>query len=286
MLPGEVHARRQVRAGHAALLRDSNTFQTFAIGLLSGGTFNLQGTRGVDDAVCLVALGLFIKACKQHRSVQLLARAGLGEDALALTRCLFETTLALVLTLKDRVRMRSNGVLMPTVPSRHAGSMLRARLYLANIAFEHDRTLREFGRTRGLRRFRRRAGALREVARQVGPAEYAIGPQWSQRLRRSRSYSGGSVKDLALTLRFLPTYATLYRYASWSVHAIDLAHFVTQPAQAGARLRVQIAPSDAEVPGAVNVANALLLACVRSLNRRFRLGHNQTINGHARQLNL
>ena len=286
MLPGEVAARRQVRAEHGPHLRDTNAFHTFAVSLIRNGNFNLQGIRGVDDAVCLVALGLFIKACKQHRSVQLLARAGLGEDALALTRCMFETTLALAFTLKERFRWRRDGVPMPAARSRHTGSMLRARLYLANMAFENERTLREFGRTTGLRRFRRRADAAREVALQVRTAEQGIGAEWSRRLRQSRSYSGLSVKDLALSLRFAQAYGTLYRYASWSVHAIDLAHFITLSPEAGAIPEVHIAPSNGELIGALGMANAQLLACSRLLNHRLRLGQDHAIDGHARQLNI
>src|SRR5437899_2303953 len=118
MLPGEAPARRQVRAVHGALLRDTNVFHSFAVGLLAAGELNLQGVRDVDPVVALVTLGLFTKACWQHRSVQLLARSGLGADALALARCLFETALALGFVLKDRIRLRGDGKFLPRVPGR------------------------------------------------------------------------------------------------------------------------------------------------------------------------
>jgi hypothetical protein len=286
MLPGEVPARRQVRAGHGVLLRDTNLFHTFAVSLLDRDVLNIQGLRDLDPVVALVTVGLFTKACWQHRSVQLLARAGLGADALALARCLFETTLALGFVLKDRVRLRRDGGFLPPVPGRPLNSRLRARLYLANIAFENARTLNEYQRTKGLKRFRGAAAARAEVARQVGDGEQAVGSQWSDRLRAKRTYSGVSIKDLALSLGLGPTYKTLYKYASWSVHALDLTHFVTFPAGEDRPPHLQLAPHEGEVRRVIDVSNAILLSCVRTFNRRFRLGEDQNVEEHARQLNL
>jgi len=290
MLRREAAARGRVRAHHAALLRGANRFHTFAVSLVAGGgRVNLQGarTRDMDEIVVLVSLGLFTKACWQHRSGQLLARAGLGADAIALTRCLFETTLALAFVLRRRLRLRRGRDRrpLPPVPGWPLNSRLRARLYLANIAFENDRVFREFQDIRGLRRFRRRAAAARSVVQQVRDGEAAIGPEWTRRLRDSRSFSGVSIKDLALSLRLAAAYATLYRYGSWSVHAIDLTHFITLP-DPGRPPLIQLAPHEGDVASAVSVANNLLLVCVRFVNERFGLDRDRAIERHAYRLSL
>lgn len=77
----------------------------FAVSILNP-QIKIRGSKGIDDSVVYVCLGLFVKACRQFRSVQRLCQAGLGSDAHALTRNLFETWLALMFVERRRVTLK------------------------------------------------------------------------------------------------------------------------------------------------------------------------------------
>src|SRR5712692_3599688 len=112
MLPNDRANRALVRARCKKLLRQAADLHNFAVAVLQQSVASGEEQSGlripnrqIDSSVVFVTLGLYVKACKQHRSILLLARAGLGPDALAIARNLFETTLALTFILRKQVRL-------------------------------------------------------------------------------------------------------------------------------------------------------------------------------------
>jgi len=282
MLPDEQIVRAELQARFAEAFQGMSGLLSFAAGLVTSGEIRLTQLRGLDPAVVQVALGLYVKACKQFRSILALCEYGLGEDAHALTRNLFETTVALVFVLRHRVTLTSQGKTLPRVRGKPLTAKLRARLYMANIAFEHQRTLYEWERTKGLKHAAKTLDK-KGISERVNAAEKAIGQEWSKRLKERRTYSGTTLKDLALTLRLAQAYATLYRSASWSTHATDLPQFVRLAPRAGTPT-LYLSPGDAWVPQTIRGASLLLVICIEFLNERFGLGHEQRIQEEKHRL--
>jgi ribosome-binding protein aMBF1 (putative translation factor) len=109
---------------------------------------------------------------------------------------------------------------VPKVKGKPLSTRFRARLYIANLAFEKERMLGQWLKTPGLLRTAKRAARL-AIQERVKQAEAVIGADWAARLKRTRSYSGLSIKDLAESLKLTTSYATFYRSASWPTHATD-----------------------------------------------------------------
>jgi len=236
----------------------------------------------LDPAVHLVALALYVKACKQTRAIWHLCELGLGLDASALVRHLFETTVALAFVLRKRVFLRRGGKRSPPVRGKPLNRRLRARLYLANMAFEQERTLDDWLKTRGLKRHARTKLDPKSIRAHAADAVAAIGPEWTDRLKKSRSYSGLSLRDLVGSLRLKGAYATMYRSTSWSVHGgADLGQFVVDR---DGRSELLLSPSDAWVQPSIGAASLLLILCVSHLDDAFRLGLESRIRPHRLRL--
>jgi hypothetical protein len=94
------------------LLRRTARFHDFAVRPLLGGGLRGNKKRGIDRRVILTGIGLYVRALKQHRSAVTLAERGLGEDALAVTRHLFETTMAVAFLLRHRITLKAQGAVV------------------------------------------------------------------------------------------------------------------------------------------------------------------------------
>jgi hypothetical protein len=287
LLPNERANRALVRARSKMLLSQATDLHRVAVAVLqqSLGGAEQSGLRipnsHIDSTVVFVALGLYVKACKQHRSVQLLARAGLSPDALAIARNLFETTLALVFILRKQIRLRRgfspahpSGLSLSAIQRRPLSTRFRARLYQANLVFEQERTRDEFARTPRIKREARRI--TKRLPQLIAEAEKAIGPEWTRRLRQARSYSGVSLKELALSMGFRGAYATHYRFASWTVHALDLNRYIAFDPSKNASM-ISLAPNADYVDQALSIGNVLLFQCIHLFDDRFELKHKRAL---------
>jgi hypothetical protein len=182
MLPDEEAACGAIRDGLRGEIEGLSELLRTGVTLLTGSGTRGTWTPGVADVTIQVAFGLFVKVCKQARAIQMLCERGFGQDALALTRNLFEVVLALAFVLRPRLRVKMCSNPLPRTKGKPFGSRFRARLYLANIALEKERTLKEFERTKGLRNIAKsldRTAILLDVA----AAESAIGREWAARLK-------------------------------------------------------------------------------------------------------
>lgn len=271
MLPHETAVETELAIRFPYLFQTAHDVHVLAVKpLLEPDGIVGKISRGLSRSVVYTAIGLHVKALKQHRSTQVLAEKGLGQDALAITRNLFETMMALAFLLRHRVTLKEHGRVLAPVPGKPLSTRFRTQMYDANTTLEKQRTNTEFARTKGLRNWAKSLNTP-ELLAEIKAVEAALGPDWTKRLRDRKSYSGVSIKDLAISLRLGPAYATHYRVSSWSVHASTLHRYITFDGQGGPPT-IHLFPDASDVGEAVHTANIFLLACIDLLNSRMGLG--------------
>src|SRR5262245_57827488 len=209
MLPDEVEARAKLRQLFEKEFAKMSELHDLSVSIVSF-PLKVASSPDIDRSTADVSAALYVKALRQFRAIQLLCEGGLGTDAWALCRNLFETTLALCFVLQPRFRPKKDGRPLAAVKGKPLSRRFRARLYIANISFEKERMLGQWQKTRGLRRTAKRAARV-AIEERVKQAENVIGRDWTDRLKRNRSYSGLSIKDLAASLKLTTSYATFYR---------------------------------------------------------------------------
>jgi hypothetical protein len=187
--------------------------------------------------------------------------------------------LAIAFVLRYRVTFLQQGAKLGAVPGFPATTRLRARMFLANIFLEEERTHREFARTPGLKKW---AKALATAPARAAEATQGIGEVWARRLKSTRSYSGLSVKDLSLSLGLGQAYATHYRMASWSIHPVQIGRHLT--IDADGQNRVNLSPGLDDVAVALDTANSFLVACLRFVDDRLGLSLGASLADHERTL--
>lgn len=286
MLPWEEEFPASLLKSHPALVSVANRAQAFALSTLQTERFRVSKRRGLRRPTLALTAGLLTKATKQHRAVQLLTMRGLGQDAATVTRALFETMLAIHFLLAHRVTPRTfqqgKVIRIAPIPRRPLTTVFRTKLFIANSAFEQERMYESYRQTRGLRR--RASGYARSgCATAVKESEARIGPQWTRRLKGSKSYAGLPLRDLALTLGFAHVYATLYRVGSWHTHVVDFHRHVNLDRDGVATLRLL---SDiADVPQALHGATTLLVMSYAKVTQRLGEGWDADIAELAEDLN-
>ena len=274
MLPDEVEFTNEVRRRYDATFSAMGRLHNAAVALLSPEGLNAQCPKYADSAVQIASISLYVKACKQFRSIQILCERGMGSDADSLVRNLFETTVYLVFVLKPRVTLRKDGNRL-AVPGNRFPSKLRARLYLAYTTHQLAKTVKAWARTGGLTRL---AATGRDQADQVSQQmQKQIGPEWSKRQRDGRGVAGVSLLHLAESLGLSREYAMVYRTGSRSVHAMDpLSHVDFH--YNDAPISFVFWPSIDSIQQHIMGAFMCLGICMDYLNSRFRLGRDDVID--------
>lgn len=284
MLTNEESRCAEIRRTLAPLLHATTAFHDFAAGILVGPMedgrpgFQITVPRRLAHAAH-EALHLYVRAVKQHRAVQILGEHGLGQDALANSRHLFETALALEFILRPRLTLKANGVRLPAVKGFPLSPEFRTRLYRANMTLERDRMHRAFQKTRGARRYstkRERA----DLAGDLAAVEKEIGTQWTKRLKWSKDFSGVGMRDLAVSLGLGTDYTVAYRRQSWAVHPVTPYGHVGLPDDEGDDGALLVEPSGTDVARAIVTANTLLGGCVGRLSLTFGLGLGGELHRH------
>jgi hypothetical protein len=278
MLPDEAEARVKLLQLFEQEFAHMSELHDFSVGIMSF-PLRIESRPDLDRSTADVGLALYVKACRQFRGIQLLCEGGLGSDAWALARNLFEATLAVCFVLEPRFTPKKDGKRVPKVKGKPLSSRFRARLYIANLAFEKERMLGQWLKTRGLRRTAKRASRL-AIEERVRQAEAVIGADWTRRLKQTRSYSGLSIKDLAESLKLTTSYATFYRSASWPTHSTDADMIFS------AESTLDIAPSPRGVGEAATAASILLLRCIDVVNHGMRLGKDAELLKFAKRIGL
>lgn len=230
----------------------------------SGNTVKISCMKGLNRKVIYIAVPLYFKICNQFKAIMALCHYNLAHEAEILNRSVFESMLALFFLLKWRVVLKENGRKLNS-PDKLT-TKFRAELYFAHLIFEQERLLKDFERTPGLKRdsktFNKSA-----IEEQVIQAKQIIGSYWTKRLRDKKKYAGVSIKDLAGSLNILKAYASMYRFTSWSVHAVDILNYLSSD-QKNDEIVIDRRTTDYDVRRPLQTACFTFLLCIDKISGR------------------
>lgn len=185
----------------------------------------------IPPIVLRVVVAMSTKAARQFRSVIELCERGEAADASVLARALFETTLVVGFVLKERFKPRefkADGAVRKTIvmPSVCLSREFRATLYVTHGVLKPEAFAQRHANRPGMKRSAKRMAKIGSDAI-AEPYKRAIGPEWTQILRKSPyTYSGLTVAGLARSLGkpFASWYDAVYGFQSEHIHANDLLH--------------------------------------------------------------
>jgi hypothetical protein len=242
------------------------------------GLITVGPARGLTDTTIGLSLGLFTKCLRQLRSIILLCGTGLVSDTDTLSRCLFESVLALHFLLRPRLTLRENGRVVTADPKRRLTTLFRSWLYLAHVAFKYERMNSSFRNTGRLKRLAKHLGDHAAAQMDAQEAESRIGSLWAERLRKRGNYAGVSIRDLADSLRVLHWYNAVYAFQSSVAHAGDALSFVDPPGADQRDLLLGLSPDVEHVGQVLQVAVVLFLGALSIVNSRLKLGFDERVD--------
>jgi hypothetical protein len=289
MLPFEDEAQADVKADHHKELDESKELLWLALEMIGSdgqGGLKIPDERvpGVTDRARFLALGLFAKACKQFRSIIILAERGFGGEVAVLTRSLFETTLAMNFIMNEKVELKQDGNPFEPDPSRPLDTDFRTVLYCARAALIQDKRYREWGERPELRASMGLRGAPEAIAAQTAEARNAVGEKWWKALKKGQQ-AGLSIKNLADSLGVLSYYITVYGDQSEVAHAGDGAmHFDLNDDNRGS---LDLSPSPDSIGGLLNIARLVFLGSLVGIHNRLKFGEavEKKLDGFASRFN-
>jgi len=253
MLPGEAEAADQIARRHCRAMDAMTKLHDVAVQMLIEAPW-LGRKRGSSPVVDWTVAGLFTKAIKTFRAIQVLCERGLTEDATALIRILYETHAAIAFILQRN-------------------SKERADMYHAYAAMQDRKMVEHWMRTRGLKR--------KATKRHVETSQKLV-DHWGSFLRVAlddvkRHWSGkGSLEATAKALRGEVLYATVYRHGSASVHATDFGAYVQANRKSGT-LVIALNPSPENVNGVAAVSREILWLTASRIDQRFKFGFDRCL---------
>jgi hypothetical protein len=253
-MPREAVGRAAVGRVFRAELRDLDDLLRLAFAIVGRGSITIGNKRGLNPPVVRVVLALYVKACKTARAIRLVAAAGLPEDALILTRSLFETSLALFFILQRTPRVR-------------------AQMYLAYSSVQTKKALIAWKQTAGLKR-KATKKLMAEVDQQIQDSTAILGQAVVDSLRRG--YSGMTVEATAARLGWANTYHVFYRYASSFSHASDPAQHLGF-APDGTPILKLTPGADPVIDTALAMARGILWTILYRVDARLGLCHASLI---------
>jgi hypothetical protein len=284
VLPYERRARAQIRKHfrtHIAFAQDVLSLALKIIGQdpenPASGVVTPTRTKGLFARTVYLSMGLYAKGCKQLRSIIHLCMIGLTDEAEVISRSLFETILALEFLVRSRVTLKESGNKVSVPKGKPLTTPFRTQLYLAHVAFEDERRLKEFKKTRGLKRYAKYLGSPGSITKAADTARNAIGPEWTSRVAGAKKYGGVTVRSLAESFGVLSFYLAVYSKQSGAAHGADaLAHFNVRKAGEPFTLKLL---SDLDGVGGVLVRSAsIFLASIETVNKRLGLGGDEPIS--------
>jgi hypothetical protein len=150
MLPKETQAKAYLQQHYTADFDAMTGVLDLALHIVTN-PMQITKPKGLYEKVIITALGVYVKACKQYRSIQVLCEHGLTEDAQALCRNLCETTIALYFLLRHRVKLKNGNKPVPAVPGKPLSTKFRSDLYLAHGILQKEKMLNDMGQTKGMK---------------------------------------------------------------------------------------------------------------------------------------
>ncbi len=238
-LPGEQNRSAELQGNLADLFNLAESLFNYWLGQDKN-----SWRAGVPMEAANLALILDVQAVRLFRSIVEDCKRAEAFTASILTRTLFETVLAVLFLLKKDVRIivepvYPKGAPRGTTPIGYAAKprskntkrtakhrlsrKLRATLFMAKSYFTLEgRHIESLSKYPGM------TNKAKQLKKSVDPGiaaeyEHEIGSQWTSVLRRSDSYSGLSIENLAAVLdkSLARWYRTVYHFQSCDSHAVN-----------------------------------------------------------------
>lgn len=261
-LPGERQARRDCYLTHRDLFDLNDDLLRQVIKMTSE---TQVVPRDFSKTAAAVILGLYTKACKTFRAIQVLCRFGLGEDALNLLRVLIETL----------VNMRYIGVTHKGLRERRAqkfafhGAIWKQK-YL--LAAERDKipvtSLSQSEKD--------------ELARIVEYIKQEYGKEEFKKMSKSHQWDGVSMADMAKKVELQSLYHIAWRSSSESAHARDIREHIGYREKKGFFLKIM--PGEGWLEPVLWVSNIVFFGIVDKADELFQLGWGETREGFSDRL--
>jgi hypothetical protein len=231
IIPLSSHWHNFSRHTPIPLMRNSKRKSRYSRLLLLGhrlATRDLESRLAITPATLAVRLGLHVKATDHFAAIVKLVSEAHERAAASVSRSLLEAVVAQEFISRRTVRLQRgdrNGKSPLDCFGRKLDREFRARLYLAHETFE-------VARMHGLAAKDLRYEGYDNMAIELDAAcqeqELLIGTAWATRLKKTKSYSGLSLRDLMYSLSNLngSMYDSLYRNYCQYAHAADATHYV------------------------------------------------------------
>lgn len=264
-LPEEAVGRHAVIATHAKELLAMTETLRLSLALIASGGIHFKPARGLDESVVPVIVGLYTRACRLFRSIQIVAEAGLAENAETLNRTLFEML-----------------VLIGWILQKH--STTRAEMYIAHLSLRNQKILREMKQTHGLKRWARQS-----LVAQVDSNVAAHSKLYSRLppaivKQMASTYSGMSLKDTAKSIGALVAYQLYYRLASGPAHGSDLMSHIAFTGEESPTLVLNIGPGPSRELATIASAASVFLVCIAmAVDKKFNLRYQARLKAFGQQ---
>lgn len=280
MRPGESTTKRRIRKEHPKQFALADRFLAVIHGL-----HGLLCDRQVERRLWrpqVITHGLWIKICKQYRSIIVLCELGLVEDAEVIARSLFESVLQVVFIVKRGIRVERGWSNAPKPPTGGFSSGFRATLCVVRPIIQAHRKATHSQKKRGLRRVLR--PILAATAGQVDLAKALLGMEWFEWLsNKGASKNAFSVETMAGNLGLARYYEVIYRWQSEIVHAADALNHLSLGEQAMS-IDATIAADGSRAVDPLRLITGLVGFAAEAIDSRFRLGYNETLRELAREV--
>ncbi len=273
MRPGEYSTKRAIRQRHARDFAYSKKLLAAAHKLHR--LLCTKEVRPVLNRSKAVAIGLWMKICKQYRSILVLSELGLVEDAEVIARSLFESTQWTLFVVKRNIRLSRGWATAPTRPRGGFSTKFRAEVYLARHALNEEKLRNVWRSKQGLKR---PAGALSQaMGDMVQTAETWLGSVWMTWLRDKKKSAGAfKVETMAANVGLAKWYDAVYRRQSHIAHAGDALNHL-DAGRASMTIDATLGADIERVPEPLCLANAMCLQAAHAVNARFCLGFDTSL---------
>lgn len=229
MLPGELE--RRVSAKKALQKHVPVLEHAFALAVDLFDKFVRLPFPPEEPRVQTVLSGILFQAIYRLRAATLLCEDALSHEAEIMLRSLFETKLATRFILLPGLRTDwQNGLpkAFPPIPSDRTAVGFRADLYSCSETIRLDRLTDKLAGDPILNDAAT-AAIVEQPKRRMADVEKLIGPEWIACIRKSKTYSGMRVSELATYCGSGEYYLKVYGHQSSKVHAATALTFL-QPA--------------------------------------------------------
>ncbi len=274
-LPGENELREHIRLELASDLQVTSDLLAIGMSIFEPNT-RLNPKIDMDHAEAWMCLGIVMKACYQYRAIVALSEIALGDVADSNGRMLSETMLAALFLMRPVVTLKRNGVALPDIPGYPLTPAFRTKLYLAHDALSGLKSLRGMvGCGNMSKEDADRAVALAE--QHVAENALEVGAEWLERLKKTGTFSGIKIVDLAESLGMSFLYHTFYRPSSAGVHGTNARKFIDPEVQSDGSITFHANLSPRGVAEALIFSSLMMFEVLDVTNQRFGLGLDERL---------